>query len=240
MSFESVLRTDILSTELSTSRENIQVIVETQFNEIVRNVESKSATPYPAKNINETMELILLAIQDYLERESKTEDAKVNITYDEPNQETDLETISVCIENRTAGAFSKGAPGEGRIHNLKPILREIGDDPDAPGYKRAILGYWYDNILSLTCWARTNKSANNRALWLETMMEEYMWFFRIKGVSRILYQGRGKDITKNISNNIFFGRPVLYYVRTESIRALRQKTLEQIYIKLALDTLSTS
>jgi len=241
MTIESYLRTDLLPATLTTERVKVQIIAETQFNEIVRNSEdNRSTTPMAAKNINETMELILDAINHYQEREEKTQDARVIVSYEEPDEEATLEKITITIEDRDAGIYGQGAPLQGKVRNLKPILREVKDDPDAPGYKLAILGYWYDNILGLTCWARTNKAANARALWLENLMEEYNWFFRLSGVSRILYQGRGKDRTKSFSNNIFYGRPVLYYVKTENIRALRQKTLEQIYIRYAQDTTLTT
>jgi hypothetical protein len=132
--------------------------------------------------------------------------------------------------------FSQGRPMEKKVQNLRPIVREILDDPDNPGYRKAILGYFYDNILRITCWARTNKAANARALWLEDVMEEYTWFFVYSGVNRILYQGRGPERYKDVANNRIYGRSVDYFVRTEKLRTISQKTLEEIVINLAVAT----
>ena len=103
----------------------------------------------------------------------------------------DLETISIRLVRREPGRFSEGRPYEGDVRNLRPILRQVYDDPENPGYKRAEMGYWYDNTVRFTCWARTNKEADARALWFEALMEDYKWFYRLRGVNRVLFHGRG-------------------------------------------------
>lgn len=239
MTFEPQLRTDILDTELSTEPKRIKVAIESQFKRIVDNAETwdRTTTPGPSKNIIEVMDLIGQAINDYDQRTHKTTDAQVFFTYESPNTDKQLEAISISLIEREPGMYGQGSPSnKSKIKNLRPILREVKDDPDNPGYKRAILGYFYDNILQLTCWARTNKAANARALWLENVMEEYTWYFVLSGVNRIFYHGRGMEISKDISGNRIYGRPIKYYVRTEKIRAVSQKTLETIYVNLAKAT----
>lgn len=237
MSNESVLRTDILTEDLTESQQKTRLIVGTQFKTIVdaANRYDKTTTPKPTKNINETMAIIKEAIEHRENTENKTADARVVISYDEPDTVAELETISISLISRVPGQFDRGPPMEGRIRQLRPMLREIKDDREHPGYKIAIFGYWYDNILQLTPWARTNKTANERALWLEELMEDYAWFFGYRGVNRsLIYQGRGKEKTLNVQGNKLYGRPLNYFVRTERLLARREKTLEDILIYLQI------
>lgn len=240
MSFEPQLRTDVLTEDLTTSRESVKIIVETQFNNIVRNSEvlERTKTPQPAKNIVEVMELIGQAIDDYQEREDKNADARVHYIYSKPDQESQLEAVTVELIDRDPGVMARTSlrerGGSDKIRNLRPILRELAEDPDHPGYQRAVLGYFFDNTIRLTCWARSNKTALERGLWLEEVMEQYLWFFVLSGTNRILYDGRGPGLIDSINNNKIYGVTLDYFVRTEKLRAVSQKKLEQIYIKLAL------
>jgi hypothetical protein len=145
----------------------------------------------------------------------------------------ELEVVSLSLERREPGAFSQGAPFEGKVKNRTPLFREEIDDPDNPGYKLAILGYWYDNVLRMTCWARTNKAASDRALWVENVMVEYGWYFTSSGVSRLIYWGRGPEVTREFDGHKVYGRSIDYYVKTEKLRAVSQKKLEQIIVRMA-------
>ena len=231
---QSLLRTDLLSEDLLRDPLRIKIIAEAQFVESVsRAINARTTTPGTTKNIIEVMDLISQAISDYELRTHTSEDAKIDVVYEKPDKTIEVETISLSFHDRSPGAFSQGRPTEGKVKNRRPVLREVIDDPDHPGYKRAILGYWYDNILRVTAWARTNKAANQRALWIENLMEEYTWFFTASGVNRILFEGWRQNETLEISGNKYYGRPMDYFVRTEKLWNLSQKTLEQIVIRLA-------
>lgn len=237
---DSLLRPDLIPQELLVSPEQIQIIVETQFRNIAENAQKldRTVTPGRAKDIVEVAELIEQAIRDYETRLHTTEEAKVNLVYERPEKEFDNETIAISFATRTPGSIGQGGPMESKTKNLRPILREIKDDPDNPGYKRMVLGYYYDNIVRLTCWARTNKVANTRAIWLENLMEEYTWWFNYSGVNRIFYDGWKTPVMLDINNQRYFGRPIDFYVRTEKLLNVSQKTLEEICVRLALGSLT--
>ena len=232
---ESTLRTDILTDEQIEEQKKIKFIAGTQFKTIVDTATrfDKTTTPGPAKNIIEVMELIKTAIEDRDRRQHKTADARVVVSYEDPDTDALLETITLSLIRREPGTYSQGRPMEGKVKQLRPILRELQSDSENPGYQRAIMGYFYDNVLQLTCWARTNKTANERAIWLETLMEDYMWWFVYSGTNRILYQGRASEKTVKIQNNKIYGRPINYFVRTEQLRTVSQKELEEIVVYLS-------
>jgi len=236
MSFESVLRDDILDPELLKTESGIKIIAETQYTQIINNVDRPTRTPKPAKNIIEAMDVISYAMKDYEDRVHATEDAKVNLTYEYPDRIAQLETVSIMLQRREPGMFAAGRPFEKRLKQLRPMLREELDDPEHPGYKRAIFGQFYDNILRLTAWARTNKAASERALWIENVMEEYAWFFAYSGINRVLYQGRAEEQMREVEGNRIYGRPIDYFVKTEKLRSVSQKQLELICVRLAIAT----
>jgi len=233
---ESQLRTDILPAALLEPAETFTVVAQREFQRLVETADSveRVRTPRPAKNIVQVMELIRQAFLDYEARTNASQEAKVRITYEKPDVDQDLETVSICLAQREPGMFAQGRPmSGGKVRNRRPLLREVLDDPDNPGYKRAVFGFFYDNVLRLTCWARTAKAANTRALWLEDVMEEYTWFFVFSGVNRLLYDGRRSEVVHEVKGNTFYGRPIEYFVRTEKLRNVSQKVLEQICVRMS-------
>jgi hypothetical protein len=114
--------------------------------------------------------------------------------------------------------------------------REEGDDKENPGYRYVIKGYWYDNLVRFTCWARSNKAANARAEWFEQLMQEYSWWYALQGVNRVLFWDRGSDIVSVVDGNKWYGRPIDFFVRTEKLRVFSEKELEQILIRLDVTT----
>ena len=187
----NILRTDILP-ELLTS-ESKRVIIRNQFGSILNTADQISKidrlrTPGPAKNLNEFYQLVQNALVDYEKRQNIIEDGKIFFTSEDIDAPKDKNiTIAFSLVKRVPGSYSRGAPFEGDIANQKPILREVVDDPENPGYKRAIMGYWHDNQVRFTVLARTNKAANDKALWFENIMQEYSWYFTSQGVARVIF-----------------------------------------------------
>jgi len=231
---ESRLRNDLIDPALLHDSQRIRVVSAEYFETIVNSAQPVGPTKSPgtAKDIVEVLELLRQVIVDYDERTRQTPSATIDVIYDNPERPVESEVISLAFTSREPGMFGQGRPYENKTLNRRPILRECVDDPDHPGYKRAVLGMFYDNTIRMTCWARTNKEASNRALWLERMMEEYSWYFVSQGTNRILFDGWRQNVTLDIFNNTYYGRPIDYFVRTERLWNVSQKTLEDIYIKL--------
>ena len=230
---------DLLNAELVEG--DIRVLVREVFeNSLIdpdaKKVPVRSKTLGSTKSLNEFYELIGQAIDNYEKREGVSADKKVIYTEEEPDTSSRTETITFSLISREPGAFSQGAPLEGKIRNLRPMFREEGDDPENPGYRYIVLGYWYDNVVRLTCWARTNKAANAKVEWLEGLMEEYSWWYKAQGVDRVIFLGRHADIVVNVDGNKWYGRPIDYFVRTEQLRVFKEKTIEQIVLDYTVKT----
>ena len=204
------------------------------FNGIIERSENqRSVTPGNTKNYFEFCQLLVEALDDYQTRLKSTN--PVLITWEKPDKLTQSqEVISIGLVRRQPGQFDQGSTFEGSVKQLRPVLRENKSDPDAPGYRKAIMGKWHDNLLRFTCWAQTNKEAIARSFWFEEFVEKYTWFFRASGVGRVIYQGQAEDEVLNNDGDKVYGRPILYFVRTEELTEYSEKEIEEIYLSLVV------
>lgn len=199
------------------------------------NVRGASRTPGASKNISEFYSLVKEAI-DHVENVGDVSDEmKVDFTRDYDLNEMQKEIITYSLKKRQPGDFSQNEPfGPSPVKNYKPIFREEVEDEDNPGYKKLIFGYWYDNMVEFTCYGRTNKEADDRALWFENFMANYLWFFRYSGVNRVLYLGRGEETSEESDGYTMFGRSIKFFVRTEEISVVSEKAIEQVVVNFRL------
>lgn len=242
----NILRDDILPSDLTT--EKVRILVRHQFNQLINssrelpNAFPRSRTPGEAKTLNDFYHLVQLAITSKLDLEGANEDAQLFYTEEFSDIEQNLETLTFSLVERLPGHYSEGPPMGGDVRNFRPMLREVKEDPDNPGYQRAVFGMWYDNIVRFTCWARTNRTANARAFWFEELMEDYKWFFIIRGVRRVLFWRRNEDLERDTTQtdasttNKYYGRPLEYFVKTEKIRVFTEKELENIILNVNVKT----
>lgn len=196
----------------------------------------RSKTPGNAKNIDEFTDLVMNVIENSEATENTSEDNKIIFSRDYTPEYIDKEAVTFKITTREPGRMDQGAPLEGKVKNLRPLFREEAEDPDNPGYKILVFGYWYDNVVEFTCWARTHKVVDQRAIWFENLMQSYLWFFRYSGVNRVLYLGRGSEIAKDIEGNTIFGRSLRFFVRTEEITKVHEKAIERISLNYGIIT----
>lgn len=226
---------DILNKDLSQETPSITV---TRVFENIKGIEppisdrGRTTTLGSSKSLLEFYDLVRRAVDDYESRAEVDQANKVIFTEEEPDVNSGTESIVFSLIERLPGQFAQGEPMSRNHVNFRPIFREEYADPVNPGYKYLVNGYYYDQIVQFTCWAKTNKVANVRAEWFENMMEEYSWWFKLQGVDRVLFWKRTHDLVTEVNNNKWYGRPIQYFIRTEKIRIFQQKTFEQILIRL--------
>jgi hypothetical protein len=232
----------LILAEAPFSQELLEAPTRIQVQHVYQNVLSQTTpipsgrmvTPFPAKAIEDVPGLFKQMIDSYETRTNITQADKIHFTEEEPDLTQNLEAITFSVVRYEPGGFGQGSPFSQEHKNLRPMLREEGEDPSNPGYRLATLGQWFDAIIRLTCWARTNKQANTRVSWLEKIISEYTWWLTMNGISRIFFWGRDEDQTKDIKNNKIYGRPLNYYVRTERLTHVSEKTLEELVVKVGV------
>jgi hypothetical protein len=233
---------DIIDDDLTEDQRRVVVnnIYQASFVRDQSHKQRRLRTPKEALwSLSDVYTKVRQAIENYEVRGNTPTNNRITFTEDDSDRKNHPEVISVKCVERHPGLFSQGTPYDagrpGAVKNMLPRLREEINDPDHKGYKIAISGKWFDNIIRLTCWARTNKRANYRADWLETLMEEYTWWFKAEGIDRFLFVGRSEDIVDGTEDdNRWYGRPLDYFVRTEKISMTSEKQIEEILLKITL------
>lgn len=211
-----------------------RVKVSATFDGIIERADNnRSVTPGPAKNYFEFCQLVKKALDDYQERIDSPN--KASLVWEEPDKDTVTPCISISLVRREPGKFDQGAPFEGSVKQLRPVVRESKEDPSSPGYRKVILGKWHDNLVRFTCWAQTNKEAIELSFKFEEMMDKYTWFYRASGVNRVLFWGQEEDKLINNEGKKLYGRPILYFVKTEEISEYSEKELEEVFIDLMVN-----
>lgn len=195
---------------------------------------ARSRTPGKAKNYFEFLDLVSKALKDYQTRQGVPEEKMITLSWESPDLNKTTETIAIGLVKRVPGSFAEGSPFEGSVQNLRPILREVKQDSNHPGYRNLYLGYIHDNLIQFTCWALTNKEAITRSFWFEDFMNKYTWFFRVSGVARVLFMEQSQDIFTETEGKKFYGRPLNYFVRTETIDIISEKQIEEIGIDISV------
>jgi hypothetical protein len=197
-------------------------------------LDNRMRTPGAAKSLQELPGLLKTVIDTREDKSQIAEIEKVYFTTEEPDAEQHLETITFSVVKNVPGGYGQGSPFDQAYKNLRPFLREEQTDPDNPGYMRATFGKFYDSLIRLTCWARTSWQSEMRAAWLEETVEQYTWWLTMQGISRIYFWSRGADEMKDVKGNKIYGKPLDFYVKTEKISHVSEKTLEELVIKLGV------
>jgi len=228
---------DLLNEELT--QEDVKILVSKVYETLRgqpdprRNL-GRSTTLGSTKSLLEFYDLVRRAIDDYETRAGVIQENRICFTEEEPDINSQTESIVFSLIERQPGQFAQGKPMSSDHVNLRPMVREEYNDPENPGYRCLVTGYYYDNIVRFTCWAQTNKAANSRAEWFENLMEEYSWWFKLQGVDRVLFWGRDADLVTVVNENKWYGRPINFFVRTEKTRVFQEKTLEELIIELSV------
>lgn len=186
-----------------------------------------------AKNIYEFYELMRQAVRNMELRAGRRIQDAIRLTEEDPDFAAINETITISLMSRLPGVWGSGPPGQTgnnvpRVYKDRELANE--QDKENPGYKQRVSGLFYDNIVRFTCWAKNNKTANDRVLWFERLLLEYDWWFKLQGVERVIWQGQGADITQEVNEQKWYGRPIDVFVRIQSIRVFREKTIHDIAI----------
>lgn len=227
---------DLLNEELTVSpyRITVQQVFDFVRGDPAPSAPGRATTLGSTKSLLEFYDLVRQAVDDYEDRSGTPQANRIVFTEEEPDENSETESIVFSLIDRLPGQFAQGKPMSRNHVNYRGIIRDEYKDPRNPGYRCVVNGYYYDNIVRFTNWARTNKAANARAQWFENLMEEYSWWFKLQGCDRVLFWGRNSDIVTVVNNNKWYGRPIDYFVRTEKIRIFQEKTLEEILIKLSV------
>ena len=152
---------------------------------------------------------------------------------DDPTKELSG-VVLYSMKRRAPGTMSGGNVWFNRERReVKPRLRDIiTNDINNPGQVKLIYSQWFDNELRFDIAARTNKRANELALWFEDLMESNREFFAYKGITKYFMNIRESDESRQYGNDQVECRPYYYFVRTEGTYEVTEQALNRLIISL--------
>lgn len=88
-----------------------------------------------------------------------------------------------------------------------------------------------DHVIEFCCWAKNNKIANKRALWLEKLLINTAFVFVENGAERFHWKDRRADTYITVGNQRIFYRPLHFFLRFREFDATAHSTLRSFFIE---------
>jgi hypothetical protein len=103
-------------------------------------------------------------------------------------------------------------------------------NPNYPNKTIVVESRPVDHIIELACWAKSNKIANKRAIWLEKLLINNSWQYQTNGIERFHWEGRGTDTYTTTGEQRLFYRPLRFFVRFREFEAKLNSVIQNIEI----------
>ncbi len=87
-------------------------------------------------------------------------------------------------------------------------------------------------MVEFTCWSKSARLANSRALWLERLFVNHAWAFKVQGVDRFYFQSRGSDWYTTTGGQELYARPVQFFVRLSEFRVKADSLIKHITLEI--------
>lgn len=107
-------------------------------------------------------------------------------------------------------------------------------DPEYPNKVIVVEARPLDHVIEFSCWAKSNKLANKRALWIEKLFVTNDWVFLSQGVERFYFDSRGPDTYTTTGGNRLYYRPINFFVRFKEFEAKAHSQIKRINFEVGL------
>lgn len=160
-------------------------------------------------------------LSDLLEHAQKDQDVnKIKLVEDYNPERFDTygdEVITFQVISRAPANLDTKATSRPQ---RKPFFSHNLRFPENANKVVEILSMPKDHEIQLSCWSKTASLANKRALWLENLLINNDWVFKVKGAERFHWIKRGEDRMMLVGGQRLYERPLRYFVRLRDYHAL--------------------
>ena len=150
----------------------------------------------------------------------------------EPFNEYGDEVIAYRVLKREPGKMN--SKGTGRPQRKSTYYYDLVT-PLNPSKVIIVESRPVDHSIEFTCWGKSNKLANSRALWLEKLFINHAWAFEVQGVERFFWRDRGPDTYMTSGGQRLFYRPINFFVRFREFEVKSHPMLKTIDLEMGLE-----
>lgn len=118
----------------------------------------------------------------------------------------------ICFRLLKREPANMNTKASGRPHRKSTYYYDY-NSPLAPNRNILVESRPVDHRIEFTCWAKTNKECNKRAMWLEKLFINHSWVFETQGIERFHWMDRGADTYMMSGGQRLFYRPLNFFVR---------------------------
>ena len=162
---------------------------ESQIELYLNHITSNQNPPAEKQSLIGFFSLVQNAIRTREEEEGVPKDKRLLVLASDPPEQIDTEAITFYLKSRSPGQWNRGSAGQARIKEVIAHVRDIRHHPEHLGEKLVTMGKVYDNQIGFCIYAKDDKTALRRVLWLESVMESFRWYFRVHGSRQVSENG---------------------------------------------------
>lgn len=133
----------------------------------------------------------------------------------------------ICFRLLKREPANMNTKASGRPHRKSTYYYDY-NSPHAPNRNILVESRPVDHKIEFTCWAKTNKECNKRALWLEKLFINHSWIFETQGIERFHWIDRGADTYMMSAGQRLFYRPLNFFVRFREFEVKSNPIIQNI------------
>lgn len=179
-------------------------------------------------------EKISAIIEDAQDREGIVSNKFIELTEEyPPDNFGDDENERICFRVLRREPARMNAKGTGRPQRGYSFYYDL-IQPKDPNKVIIVESRPVDHRIEFSCWAKSNKLANARALWLEQLLTDHSWALQIGGVERFWWEDRGPDTYMMSGGQRLFYRPLNFFLRFREFAVRASPAIRNIQISYSL------
>lgn len=152
-----------------------------------------------------------------------------------PEDFSNFDNEVVCFRVLRREPAKMNPSGTGRPQRKSRFSHDL-QDPRLPNKSVVVESRPIDHLIEFSCWAKTNKIANKRALWLEKLFVTHSWAFEVQGVERFFWKDRGPDTFMTSGGQRLFYRPINFFVRFSEFEIRTTPLLRTLQFNIGVES----
>ena len=174
-------------------------------------------------------------ISDAQDRDGVDADKKVSLVEEyPPDRISDFGDELICYRLLKREPANMNTKGTGRPQRKSMYAYDVRTSTH-PNKTVVVESRPIEHVIEFSCWAKSNKLANSRALWLEKLFVNHAWAFEVQGVERFYWKNRGPDTYMTSGGQRLIYRPIKLFVRFREFELKASPLLRTIEFSVGVD-----